>query len=254
MERTGRLLLVAAAVAVVVLLGALALSFMALSSANDELTHYKEQQRQTSLALSSLHRQDMEAARAWWISANPAEYRRLQDEGITVEADYVDTPYYTVLLDPADPYATSVGPKGNAEPGEIIVGIGQYFADNLTKASGWFADLRLNATTHEAIGFTASLAQRIAYDNYEATLAKGISVNLGVSADAVSGAFPVTLDTSYLPETGTWLDVTEYRYNFRNTDKPAYLTVKTYINGSTGAVTGVEVSQPYYTTVSAIIH
>jgi hypothetical protein len=30
--------------------------------------------------------------------------------------------------------------------------------------------------------------------------------------------------------------------------------VKTYVNGSTGAVTGVEVSQPYYTTVSPIIH
>jgi hypothetical protein len=254
MERTGRLLVIAAAVVIVVLLVALALSFMSLSSANDELNHYKEQQRQASLALTALHLQDMEAARSWWISANPAAYRELQGQGITVEADYLDTPYYTVVLDPADPYAASVGPRGNAGPGEIIVGIGQYFAANMTKTSGWFADYRFNATTHEVLGFTASLAQRIAYDNYVRTLAGNIHENLGVSADAVSGTFPATLDTSYLPATGAWLDVTEYRYNFRNTDKPAYLTVKTYVNGSTGEVTGVEVSQPYYTTVSTIIH
>ncbi|HUL61757.1 MAG TPA: hypothetical protein VLT35_01740, partial [Methanocella sp.] len=138
MERTERLFLAAAAVAVAVLLVALALSFQSLSAANDELAHYREQQRQTSLALSALHLQDLEAARSWWIAANPAAYRELQAGGITVEADYVDTPYYTVLLDPADPYAASVGPRGNAEPGEVIVGLGQYYADNLTKASGWF--------------------------------------------------------------------------------------------------------------------
>jgi hypothetical protein len=254
MERTGTLLAVAAAVVIVVLLGALALSFMSLSSANDELKHYREQQRQISLAMMALHMQDMQAARSWWISSNQAAYRELQGQGITVEADYVDTPHYTVVLDPADPYATSVGPRGNAEPGEIIIGLGQYYTDNMTKASGWSANYRLNTTTREVLGFTASLAQRIAYDNYVSALSPGIYGNLGVSADAVSGFFPATLDTSYLPETGTWLDVTEYRYNFRNTDKPAYLTVKTYVNGSTGAVTGVEVSQPYYTTASTIIH
>ena len=124
----------------------------------------------------------------------------------------------------------------------------------MTRVSGWSASYRMNATTREVIGFTALLAQRIAYDNYASALAPGIYGNLGVSADAVSSTSPITLDTSYLPETRTWLDVTEYRYNFRNTDKPAYLTVKTYVNGSTGEVTGVEVSQPYYSTVSTIIH
>jgi hypothetical protein len=208
MERTATLLTVAAAVVIAVLLAALALSFLSLSSANDQLNHYKAQQRQTSLALMALHQQDMQAARSWWISTNQAAYRALQGQGITVEADYIDTPLYTVVLDPADPYATTVGPRGNAEPGEIIVGLGQYFADNLTRASGWSASYRLNATTRDVLGFTASLAQRIAYDNYMDTLSVNIYGTLGVSADAVSGSFPVTLDTSYLPETGTWLDVT----------------------------------------------
>jgi hypothetical protein len=254
MERTGTLLAAAAAIVIVVLLGALALSFMSLSSANDELNHYKEQQKQTSLAIMALHMQDMQAARSWWVSTNQAAYRELQGQGIDVQADYIDTPYYTAVLDPADPYATSIGPGGNAGPGEIIIGLGQYFTDNMTRASGWSANYRMNATTREVTGFTASLAQRLAYDNYMSTLSGSIYSNLGVSADAISGSFPATLDTSYLPETGTWQDVTEYRYNFRNTDKPAYLTVKTYVNGSTGEVTGVEVSQPYYTTVSTIIH
>ena len=110
MERTGMLLTTAAAVVVIVLLAALALSFMSLSSANDELNHYREQQRQISLALMALHQQDMQAARSWWIAANPAEYRELQGQGLTVEADYIDTPYYTAILDPANPYAASVGP------------------------------------------------------------------------------------------------------------------------------------------------
>jgi type II secretory pathway pseudopilin PulG len=254
MERTGKLLAVAAAIIIVVLLGALAMSFMSLSSANDELDHYREQQKQTAQAIMSMHLQDMQAARSWWTSTNQADYRELQNQGITVEADYIDTPYYTAVIDPANPYATTIGPRGNAEPGEIIVGLGQYFTDNMTRASGWSANYRINATTREVLGFTASLAQRIAYDNYVNALSGNIYESLGVSADAVQGFFPITLDTSYIPETGTWLDVTEYRYNFRNTDKPAYLTVKTYINGSTAEVTGVEVSQPYYTTVSTILH
>lgn len=254
MKRTGILLAFGATAAIIALLAALALSFMSLSSANHELEHYREQQRQTSLAIMALHMQDMQAARSWWISADQDAFRELQRQGITVEADYIDTPYYTAVLDPANPYATSIGPRGNAGPGEVIVGLGQYFAENMTRASGWSANYRINATTHQVLGFTASLAQRIAYDNYVDTLANGIYQNLSVSSDAVRGFYPVTLDTSYLPERGLWLDVTEYRYSFRNTDKPAYLTVKTYVNGSTGEVTGVEISQPYYTTASTIIH
>jgi hypothetical protein len=253
MERTGMLLTVVATVIILVLLASLAYSFMALSSANDEPSHYREQQRQTSLALMALHQQDLQAARSFWIAANPAEYRELQGQGLVVEADYIDTPYYTVILDPTNPYATSVGPRGNAEPGEIIVGLGMYYADNMSR-SGSLADYRMNATTREVLGFTASLAQRIAYDNYVSALATGIYSNPGVATDAVQRFDPATLDTSYLPETGTRLDVTEYRYTFRNTDKPAYLTVKTYINSSTGTVTGIEVSQPYYTPISTIIH
>ncbi len=254
MERSSALLALAAAAVIVVLLGALALSYASLSAARDELEHYRQQQRQTALAFTALHMPDMQAAKSWWTSTHQAEYRQLQDGGLTVEADYVDTPYYTALLDPARPYEVNVGPRGNAGPGEVIVGLGQYFAGNLSRASGWTAYYRLNATTHEVAGFTAALAQSIAYDHYVGSLAKDVHNNLGVSADAVLDAYPATLDTSYLPESGTWLDVTEYRYRFRNTDKPAYLTVKTYINGSTGEVTGTEVSAPYYTTQSTVIH
>jgi type II secretory pathway pseudopilin PulG len=254
MERTGTLLTVTAAIIIVVLLGALAMSFMSLSSANDELDHYREQQKQTAQAIMSMHLQDMQAARSWWTSTNQADYRELQNQGITVEADYIDTPYYTAVIDPANPYATTIGPRGNAEPGEIIVGLGQYFTDNMTRASGWSANYRINATTREVLGFTASLAQRIAYDNYVNVLSEDIYQNLGVSADSIKGFCPVTLDTSYLPETDAWLDVTEYRYSFKITDQPAYLTVKTLINGSTAKVIYAEVSQPYYTTVSTVIH
>jgi hypothetical protein len=90
-----------------------------------------------------------------------------------VEADYIDTPYYTAVLYPADPYATTLGPKGNAGQGEVIVGLGAYYSDNMTQF-GWLANYRVNATTHEVAGFTAALASRIAYDNYEKTLSKDI--------------------------------------------------------------------------------
>ncbi|MGA9140136.1 MAG: hypothetical protein WBZ29_07925 [Methanocella sp.] len=255
MERSKQFLIIAAAVAIVVLLGALAVSYMSLQAAQEELKQYKEQQRQTALAVMAEHMQDMQAARSWWTSTHQAEYRQLQQEGITVEADYIDSPYYTAVLNPADPYYVSIGPAGNAEPGELIVKLSKYFVDNMTLASGEIASYRLNATTHEVTGFTASLAQTIAYDNYVNNLAAGIYSNLGVSQSAILGFSEVTLDTSYLPETGTWLNVAEYRYNLRNTDVPEYLEIKTYVNASTAGVNSVEISQPYFTTRSTtIIH
>ncbi|OPY29301.1 MAG: hypothetical protein A4E28_00984 [Methanocella sp. PtaU1.Bin125] len=254
MERSKQLLIAAAAAAIVVLLGALAVSYQSLQAAQDELKQYKEQQRQTALAVMAVHMQDMQAARSWWISAHQDEYRQLQQDGITVEADFIDTEHYTAVLDPANPYQVSIGPPGNAEPGELIIGLGQYYADNMTRASGWSASYRLNATTQEVAGFTASLAESIAYDHYVDSLSGGVYNNLGVSPSAILGFSAVTLDTSYLPETGTWLDVTEYRYNLRNTDVPVYLEIKTYVNGSTGEVTATEVSPPYYSTRAPIIH
>ncbi len=254
MDRSKQLLIIAVAVAIVVLLGALAMSYMSLQAAQNELKQYKEQQKQTALAVMAEHMQDMQAARSWWISTHQDEYRQLQLDGITVEADFIDSQYYTAVLDPADPYYVSIGPPGNAEPGELIIWLSKYFSDNMTAASGEIASYRLNATTHEVTGFTASLAQNIAYDNYVDNLAPGIYGNLGVSQSAILGFSKVTLDTSYLPETGVWLDVAEYRYNLRNTDVPEYLEIKTYINASTAGVDGVEISQPYYSTRATIIH
>ena len=253
MERSKQFLIIAAAAAIIVLLGALAMSYMSLQAAQDELKQYKEQQRQVALAVMAEHMQDMQAARSWWISTHQADYRQLQQEGITVEADFIDSQYYTAVLDPADQYYVSIGPPGNAEPGELIVKLSQYFVDNMTQASGEIASYRLNATTHEVAGFTASLAQRVAYDNYVNNLAAGIYSNLGIAPSAILGFSEVTLDTSYLPETGTWLNVAEYRYNLRNTDVPEYLEIKTYINASTAGVDSVEISPPYFSTKSTTV-
>jgi len=254
MDRTRLLLAGAAGALIVVLLAALAVSYMSMSSQSDQLASYQQQQRQMARAIVLEHMADMQTAVSFWTSTHPDDYRTLQDEGITVEADYIDTPYYSAVLDPADPYYVSVGPTGEAKPGEVIVGLGQYFAGNLTKAGSWSASYKINSSTGEVEGFTASLAQSIAYDYYTSEIAPGIESRLGIAPGVVQGTSAVTLDTSYMPETGTWLDVTEYRYSLRNTNQPEYLKITTYINGSSGQVTGADFSLPYYTTESPIMH
>jgi F0F1-type ATP synthase membrane subunit c/vacuolar-type H+-ATPase subunit K len=254
MERTRLYLYLAVAAAVAVLLAALAQSYMAAQSANADLERCRQQQREMARAIMAEHMPDMQAARSGWAAAHQAEYRRLQEDGITVEADYLETPYLTAALDPANPYCISLGHAGQAAPGEVIVGLGQYYEDNLTRASGWVAYYVVNQTAHTVSGFTAALAQGIAYCHYEKTLAGSVYNNLGVSSGAVLGHSAVTLDTSYLEGRGLWQDVTEYRYQLRNTNLPVYLTVKTYINGTTEEVEGVEVSQPYYSTAATIAH
>ena len=150
MERSKQFLIIAAAVAIVVLLGALAMSYMSLQAAQNELKQYKEQQRQTALAVMAEHMQDMQAARSWWISTHQDEYRELQAGASRWRRTSSTTPYYTAVLDPANPYYVSIGPPGNAEPGELIIGLGQYFADNMTAASG--RDRQLPAQRHHARG------------------------------------------------------------------------------------------------------
>lgn len=254
MERMKIYVYLAVAIALVVLLAALAQSYMALQSANSELDHYQKQQKELARAITIQYLPDMQTARARWISLHQDDYRDLQNNGIIIEANYVGTPYFTAVLDPSDPNYVSFGQPGQVEPGEAIIGLGQYFQDNMTEATGWTAYYKINETGRSVSGFTSVLAQSIAYDYYDKTLAGSVYNNLGVSPDTVQGYSPLTLDSSYLPDKGMWLDVSEYKYQLRNTNLPAYLTVKTYINASTETVESVDVSQPYYTTVSTIIH
>ena len=254
MERTRLALYLVAAAAIAVLLAALAQSYMALQAANADLAHYKQQQRELARAVAAEYMPDMQAARARWISAHPAEFRDLQGRGIGIEADYVGTAHFTAALDPADAGYISLGPPDSSAAGTVTVGLGQYFEDNLTRASGWVAYYAVNRTTGDVSGFTAALAQSIAYDHYVADIDPGVGESLGVARDTVTGFSAITLDTSYLPDRNVWQDVTEYRYSLRNTDQPAYLMIKTYINATTEAVEGVDISQPYYTSASTTLH
>jgi hypothetical protein len=136
----------------------------------------------------------------------------------------------------------------------VIVSLGQYYEENMSRVSDWSASYRINVSTGTVAGFTASVAQTAAYDYYVGHLAGSIDQRLGVSQYVVQGFSPLSLDVSYLQDRGVWQDVTEYKYILRNTDKPVYLTIKTYVNGSTGVAEGVDVSAPYYSTVATTIH
>ncbi len=237
-----------------VLLVACALNYLALQSANQELDHYKQQHREISKAVMADYLPDMQAAKMAWVEAHQAEYRALNNEGIIVEADYVSTPYYSAAIDPADPYHMILGPPGDVEAGDVKIGLGQYYDGNYTRASGWSVTYVVNRSSHSVAGFTSVLVQNVAYKNYVDNVRPDIHVQLGVSEGSVTGDSAVTLDTSYIAESNTWIDVTEHKYWLKNTDVNPYLLVKTYVDGDTEQVTGVDISRPYYTSQARIMH
>ncbi len=254
MDRNRQLIYAAIAAVVLVLLIACGLNYLALQSSNQELDYYKNQQKEIAKAITADYIGDMQAAKMTWAQAHQAEAKALNNEGIIIEADYVATPYYSAVLDPANPYYVNLGPAGDVESGQVKIGLGQYYDGNYTRASGWSVTYVVNRSTHQVAGFTASLIQSIAYNHYVDNVAPGINNQLGVADGVVTGENQVTLDTSYIAESDTWIHVTEHKYWLKNTDLTPYLTIKTYVNGSTEQVTGVDISRPYYTSQATVMH
>ncbi len=172
-----------------------------ISSMNGQLGVYKKQQREFSLIVSSQYMGDMNSARQAWIDANTADNVALQNQGITVEADTISTQDFTAVFDLQDPSMTRIDSvQGDAGPGEVVVYLGQYYTDNMTRASSWTASYLVNTTTHEVSGLTPILIENIANEYYIDALAPTIYLQLGVSNGTVTGYSQRLIDCSYLPD------------------------------------------------------
>jgi len=250
MERRSLYVHAAAAIALLVLLTVSVVEHYDIASLNRQLGVYQQQQRELARAFTVEHAPDMDAAQRAWVDANQQEYISLKNAGITVRADSVVTASYTVVLDLQDPSGTRVGSTpGDVSPGEALVYLGRYYDGNMTRVPGWEASYTINTTTHAVSGLTPLLIQNIAYDYYTNRLAPGIYLNLGVSAGSVTGSAARSIDCSRL-DTGDWVDVTEHKYSLKSVDFREYLLIKTYVNATTQRVTGVDISKPYYDSVT----
>jgi len=238
-----------------VLLIVCVMNYLSLQAANGEIVHYQQQQNQIAKAIAADYQQDMQAAKDAWVNVHHDEYTALNNQGIVIEPDYVAGAYYSALLDPSNPYYVVIGPPtDDIKTGEVRISLGQYYDGNHSRASDWSVTYIVNHTTHTVIGFTASTVQTIAYDNYMNNVAPDIYNRLGVSKDSVIGESQTTLDTSLLTEgsNSTWLDVAEHKYWLKNTDVTSYLTIKTYVNGTTQEVTDIDISQPYHSSQAIV--
>jgi len=250
MERKSLYLYAAISVVVAVLLIVAVSEFYDISLLNGQLGVYQKQQKEVSTLFIAEHAADMDAARQAWITANQRDYLSLQNEGIVVEADSVQTSAYTVILDLQDPSGTRIdSTPGDMQPGEAEVYLGQYYSDNMTLVPGWQASYTVNTTTHAVSGLTPLLIQNIAYAYYSDAIVPDLSEKLGVSSGTVTGYSARHIDCSLL-DSGVWQDVTEYEYTLRNTDVKDYLLIKTYVNASAQSVTSVDISQPYDASVT----
>lgn len=242
-------LLIATAVLLVVAIS----EYDTIGSLNGQLSVLQKQQKELSGLLVMEHAADMDAARRAWAAANQQENISLQRQGITVEADSVETGRYTLVLDLRDPAQTRVDatPHVDVAPGEAVVFLGQYYAENMTRVPGWTVSYTVNTTTHAVSGLTSLLMQNIASEYYSRELAPGIDAKLGIAEGSVTGSSARSIDCSSLTS-GDWLDVKEYRYSLKNVDFRMYLLIKTYVNATTQAVTAVDVSTPYYESVTGL--
>jgi hypothetical protein len=253
MERNELYAYAVAAIVLAVLLIVAVSDYYTIASLNDQLSLYKKQQREFSRIMTAEYLGDMEAARHAWITSNQREYVSLQNQGISVEADSIKTQGFTVILDLQDPSMTRVdSTPGDAASGEAVVYLGQYYRDNLTRVPGWEVSYTVNTTTHTVSGLTPLLIQNVAYQYYTTVLAPGISANLGVSNGSVTGFTVRSIDSSYLPDSGNWLEVSEYRYTLKYSDLKPYLMIKTYINTTGQSVASIDVSRPYYDSVTGV--
>jgi hypothetical protein len=227
--------------------------YYTIASLNDQLSLYKKQQREFSRIVTAEYLGDMEAARHAWITSNQRDHVSLQNQGISVEADSIKTQGFTIVLDLQDPSMTRVDSMhGDIPPGEAVVYLGQYYQDNMTRVPGWEVSYTVNTTTHAVSGLTPLLIQNVAYQYYTSVLAPGIYANLGVANGSVTGFNARSIDSSYLPDSGNWLEVSEYRYTLKYSDLKPYLLVKTYVNASDESVASVDISKPYYDSVTGI--
>ncbi len=250
MERRSLYVHAAAAIALLVLLTVSVVEYYDIASLNRQLGVYQQQQRELSRIFTVEHALDMDAAQRAWIAANQQEYISLKNAGITVQADSIVTGSYTLVLDLQDPSGTRVdSTPGDVSPGEAVVYLGRYYDGNMTRIPGWEASYTINTATHAISGLTPLLIQNIAYEYYTNNLAPGIYRSLGVSAGSVTGSTARSIDCSRL-DTGDWVDVTEHKYSLKNADIREYLLIKTYVNATTQGVTGVDISKPYYDSVT----
>lgn len=222
-------------------------------SLNEQVNFYKKQQGEFSRIVTAPYLTDMDAARRAWLEANPHGYGALQYQGISVRADSIVTEDFTAVLDPRDPTMTSLSfSRSDVAPGEAVIYLGQYYDENNTKVPGWSAAYTVNRTTHAVSGITPTLVQNIAYQYYADGPARTIYQKLGVPNGTVTGHSSRLIDCSYFPESGNWMDVTEHRYALKNTAMKPYLLIKTYVNATTQKVAGIDVSRPYYDSVTGI--
>lgn len=251
MERRSLYAYAVAFIALAVLLIIAASNYYTIASLNQQLGLYKKQQGDLTRIISARYLGDMDAARRAWIAANQREYIALQNERISIEADALRTRDFTAVLDLHDPSMNRVdATPGDLAPGEAVVYLGQYYLDNMTRASGWTVSYTVNTTTHAVSGFTSTLVQDAAYGYYASGLAPTIYQKLGVANGTVTGYSHRSVDCSYLPESGNWMDVTEYKYTLKYGGLTPYLLIKTYVNATDGEVVSVDVSKPYYESVT----
>jgi hypothetical protein len=253
MERKSLYAYTIAFIALAVLLIIAVSNYYTIASLNEQLGLYKKQQGDLTRLISAPYLKDMDAARRAWVAANQREYIALQNERISIEADTLKTKDFTAVLDLHDPSMTRVdATPSDVAPGEAIVYLGQYYLDNMTRASGWTVSYTVNTTTHAVSGLTSTLIQDAAYGYYASGLAPTIYEKLGVANGTVTGYSQRSIDCSYLPESGNWMDVTEYKYSLKYGGLTPYLLVKTYVNATDVAVVSVDVSKPYYDSVTGL--
>ncbi len=240
-------------IAFAVLLVIVVSDYYTISSLNGQLGFYKKQQGELVHIIYSRYIGDMSAARKAWITAHQDEYIALQSKGIRVEADTLKTEDFTAIFDLQDFTMTRVDSAENEmAPGEVVVYLGQYHIENMTRASGWTVSYTVNTTTHSVSGFTSTLVQDAALDYYARELAPSVCEKLGVADGAVVGHSQRSVDCSYL-ESGNWMDVTEHKYTLKYGGLTPYLLVKTYVS-ATGEVVSADVSLPYYESVTGMYY
>lgn len=253
MERKQLFVYIAIFIVMAVLLVIVISDYYTIRSMSGQLDIYKKQQQELSSVITAQYLGDISAAKRAWMLANQDEYIALQNQGISVEADTLQTPGYTVVFDLQDPSGTLVYPAaGDVSAGEAVVYLGEYYQSNMTRIPGWTASYSVNMTTHAVDALTPALIESIAYQYYAKSLAPSIYQTLGVSNDTVQGAVQRTIDCSYVADSGTWIDVSEYRYTLRNTDLAPYLLVKIYVNATTQQVDSYGISMPYYSSVTGV--